>query len=232
MKNDRDGTSAELTMELREYLGALRAFWWIPCALALSGFVGGWFFAPAAPYESMFRATVVMAGDTENPGSAERPELMILDDLLSLVESQAYAELTLGAIPADQRGDLTASDIQGSLGESRYGRVATVLVRGSNPDEVAVIAPAAASVFSGAVNTYLVAPGSQPASVQLLDPPRGPMKSSTRRYLTIGAATSAMFALGMWVVWLTGSTQSQPHPGANSAQPESARSRAAKKSSR
>ncbi len=232
MREARNDAPAELTMELRDYLVLLRAFWWIPCAFALAGFVGGWIFAPPAPYESFFRATVVMAGDTENPGSAERPELMILDDLLSLVQSHAYAELTFEAIPANQRGTITVSGIQRSLTESRYGRVATVVVSGSDPDEVAAIAPAAASVFPGAVNAYLVAPGSQPASVQLLDPPREPTKSSTRRYLIVGATAFAMFALGTWIVWLGGSTRLLKNQRIRSARPGSARSRDAKKSSR
>lgn len=227
MREARDVTPAELTMELRDYLGALRAFWWIPCALAAVGFICGWIFAPAAPYESMFRATVVMAGDTEIPGNAERPELMILDDLLPLVQSEAFARLTLQAIPADQRGGLTVPDIQGALTESRYGRVATVVVSGSDADEVAAIAPAAASVFPGAVNAYLVAPGSQPASVQILDSPDEPTKSTTRRFLIIGAAGFVMFVFGMWIVWLAGSIK-----GNRSAQPVLARSWEAKNSSR
>lgn len=219
-------------MELREYVAALRTLWWIPLALAIAGFVGAWILGPASPYESSFRAAVVMAGDNEDPGSAERPELMVLDDLLSLVESRVYAELTLEAIPAAQRGQISADDVQRSLSESRYGRVATVVVSGSDPDLVAAIAPAAASVFPGAVNTYLVAPGDQPASIQILDPPSAPVKSSTQRALTIGAVTFAMFAIGMWLVWLIGSTRMQKQSWGRSLQSDSARSREAKNSSR
>lgn len=231
MSSGTDVAPAQLTMELREYLGALRALWWVPVGLAIIGCIGGWLLGPAAPYESMFRATVVMAGDTENPGSAERPELMILDDLLSLVQSEAYANLTLQAIPAAQRGDLTVGDVQGTLDESRYGRVATVVMSGSNPDYVAVIATAAASVFPGAVNTYLVAPGSQPASVQILDAPGEPTLSTTRRYLVIAASTVAMGVLGMWIVWLVGSLRRSSLADVPS-QSGLVRSLAAKKSSR
>lgn len=207
MRDALNATPVGLTMELRDYLSALRTFWWIPCALAVAGFVAGWIFAPASLYESRFRATVVMAGDTENPGSAERPELMILDDLLPLVQSQAFAELTLQAIPPDRRADLRVAEIQESLGESRYGRVTTVVVSGANRDDVAAIAPAAAAQFPGAVNRYLVAPGSQPATVEIIDPPREPTRSTTRRYLAIGAATFAMFATGTWLVWFAASTR-------------------------
>lgn len=219
-------------MDLRDYLSLLRSFWWIPCALALAGVVGAWIFTPAPPYESFFRATVVMAGDTENPGSAERPELMILDDLLSLVKSQAYAELTLDAIPAAQRGDLDVADIQNSLSESRYGRVATVVVSGSDPNEVAVIAPAAASVFPGAVNAYLVAPGSQPASVQILDPPREPTRSFTQRYLIIAAAGLALFVAGAWIVWFAGATRALTARRGSLDQPGLTRSTDAKNGSK
>ncbi|MDQ3657333.1 MAG: hypothetical protein M3457_19945, partial [Chloroflexota bacterium] len=123
-------------------------------------------------------------------------------------------------------------DIQDALSESRYGRVATVTVSGSNAGKVAAIAPAAAAVFPGAVNTYLVAPGSQPASVQILDSPGEPSKSSTRRYLIVGAAGFAMFAIGMWTVWLVGSIAGRPGKGSPSDQPEPERSLEAKNSSR
>lgn len=232
MLEPEDVTFTVLSMELRAYFIAVRCWWWIPCSLALIGAVAGWIVAPAALYESRFRASVVMAGDTENPGSAERPELMILDDLLSLVESQAYAELTLNAIPADAREGITVAEIQDSLGESRYGRVATVSIQGPGRTEVERIAPAAASVFPQAVNTFLVAPGDQPANVQLLDSPSSPQKSTMRRWLTIGAIAFTLFAVGMWVIWLAGSMSEGRAALHHATQPDSPRSREAKNSSR
>lgn len=218
-RNGTPAALADLTMELRDYLRALRRFWWMPAALALVGLVAGWALAPAVPYESTFRAAVIMPGDTEDPGSSERPELMILDDLLSLVRSQVFAERTFDAIPVGERGTLTIAEVQRSLDQARYGRVATVFVRGPEPGEVAAIVSAAAAVFADAVNAYLVAPGSPPATVQVLDPPSDPERASARRTLTIAAATFALFVAGLWIVWLVGSMQRREGPGARAAQP-------------
>ena len=212
----RNGAPADLVMELRGFLQFLRRLWWVPCILALVGLVAGWALAPAPPYESRFRAAVVMPGDTEDPGTSERPELMVLDDLFSLVRSQVFAERTLEAIPTGNRGTLTVTEIQAALDQSRYGRVATVTVSGSDADEVAAIASAAGAVFPDAVNDYLVAPGSQPATVQILDPPSVPERSFVRRNLTVGAATLALFMTGLWIVWLMGATQLRAKPGVRS----------------
>ncbi len=191
-------------MELRDFLRLLRRLWWVPAALLLMGSIAGWVLAPATPYKSMFRAVVVMPGDTEDPGSSERPELMILDDLLPLVRSRAFAERTIEAIPAGNRDALTVPEVQAALDQSRYGRVATVTGSGSDPAEVAAIVSAAAVVFPDAVNTYLVAPGGEPASVQVLDPPSPPERSFTRRNLVVGAAAFAAGMAGLWIVWLVG----------------------------
>ncbi len=203
----RNGTPLELAIELRDYVHLLRGFWWVPATLALVGLLAGWALVPAVPYESLFRAVVVMPGDTEDPGSSERPELMILDDLLSLVQSRVFAERTFEAIPAGDRGSLTIAEVQATLDQTRYGRVSTVIVRGPDPNEVAAIVSAAAAVFPDAVNAYLVAPGAQLASVQTLDPPSAPQRSFAGRYLPIGAAAFVPFVAGLWIVWLVGTTQ-------------------------
>ncbi len=228
----RSGTPPELAIDLRDYMRFLRRLWWVPVTLALAGLVAGWALAPVPPWESLFRAAVVMPGDTEDPGSSERPELMILDDLLSLVQSRVFAERTLEAIPAGNRGTLTVTEVQAALDETRYGRVATVIVSGPDPDEVSAIVSAAASVFPDAVNAYLVAPGAQPANIQLLDPPSEPERSFARRSLTIVAAAFVSFMAGMWIVWIVGAKRFRGQSGVRAAQPGTEPDRVAKNSSR
>ena len=79
--------------DLNDLLRALRRYWWI--ALLAPAIVLGILMIRnlTAPYQTSFRASVLLPGDTEIPGSSEQPELMILDDLGPVVASRAFAEM-------------------------------------------------------------------------------------------------------------------------------------------
>ncbi len=151
-------------------------------ALALS-LVAGFLLTPAAGYSSSFRATVLIPGDTEDTGSSERPELMVLDDLGTFVESWVFAD----AVAQQAGDDLTTEDVHGMLAGSRYSRIATVTVTGPDADQVARVADAAAAVFPAEVNVFLVAPGDLDATVQIIDPPQAPARDDSMRWVRIGA---------------------------------------------
>lgn len=173
---------------------AIRRWWWL-IALALLGSLAiGWLLTPEPAWTASFRATVLIPGDTEDPGRAERPELMVLDDLGPFVESWAFAE----AVATRMGDDVAVEDIDGMLDGSRYSRIATVTVSGDDRAEVLAVANAAAEVFPDQVNAYLVAPGAAEATVQVIDPPRDPTRDATRRWVRIagigllGAAAAAV----------------------------------------
>jgi hypothetical protein len=161
----------------------LRRFWWLVLIGLVFGLVIGFLFTPEPGYTTSFRATVLIPGDTEDTGSSERPELMVLDDLGPFVESWAFAESVAAVMP----GDVATEDIYGMLQGSRYSRVATVTVTGDDPDRVLEVANAAAEVFPQAVNDHLVAPGSGDATVQVIDPPRDATREQRMRWIRIGA---------------------------------------------
>jgi hypothetical protein len=162
---------------------ALRRFWWLVLiALAISLAIG-YALTPAPGYSTSFRATVLIPGDTEDTGSAERPELMVLDDLGPFVESWVFAE----AVATQAGEDIMTEDVFGMLDGSRYSRVAMVNVSGSDTAQVARVASAAAEVFPEEVNAFLVAPGDPDATVQVIDPPREPQRDQTMRWVRVGA---------------------------------------------
>ena len=184
---------------------AIRRWWWL-IALSLVGSLAiGWLLTPEPAWTTSFRATVLIPGDTEDTGSAERPELMVLDDLGPFVESWAFAE----AVATRMGDDVAVEDIDGMLDGSRYSRIATVTISGDDRDEVLAVANAAADVFPDQVNAYLVAPGAAEATVQVIDPPRDPARDATMRWLRItGIGLIGAAAATVVLVLLTPSRRS------------------------
>ena len=162
---------------------AFRRFWWLIVLGAVGALVIGYLLTPEQPLTTSFRATVLIPGDTEDTGSSERPELMVLDDLGPFVESWAFAEIVAGAM----EGDAATEEVYGMLEGSRYSRIATVEVAGTDASFVLDVAKAAAEVFPQGVNDFLVAAGSPDASVQIIDPPREATTDATMRWIRIGA---------------------------------------------
>lgn len=190
-------------MDVRRFLTALRHWWWLVVALPVLALIGSLILTPKQPYTTTFRATVLIPGDTEDTGSAERPELMVLDDLPSLIGSQVYAGATLAQMKADgYTGALGVADVQGTLSGTRYSRVLTVTVSSHDPATVKSVAAAAANVLPGEVNTYLVADGTKPAKVQLIDAPGEPARGGTRRLLQIAVQTFVAFCVAIAIVVL------------------------------
>lgn len=190
-------------MDFVRFLTALRRWWWLVVALPVLALAGSLILTPKQPYTTSFRATVLIPGDTEDTGSAERPELMILDDLPSLIGSQVYADATLKQMKADgYTGPLTVADVQGTLSGTRYSRVLTVTVSSNDPATVSAVAAGAAKILPGEVNTYLVADGTKPAKVQLIDAPGQPARGETRRLLQIAVQTFVAFCVAIAIVVL------------------------------
>lgn len=185
-------------MTIAEAGGTIRRWWWLLLALPLLGLVSGFVLTRDQPYESSFRATILIPGDTEIPGSAERPELMVMDDAPELVGSRAFAEMTHAALPAESQPALTVEGVQSALSASRYSRVLTVVAARDDASEAEAIAVAASSVLPDAVNQYLVANSDvAPATVQVIDPVGAASKDSMSRYTRIAAQMGAALVLAI-----------------------------------
>jgi len=204
-------------MDLLTYLAAVRRYWWLVLGLPAAVLVASIFLSPAAPYTTEFRATVLIPGDTEDTGSAERPELMVLDDLPILISSDVFADATHDRMTADGTArQLDVADVQSALSGARYSRVLTVTVTDADADDASVVADAAAAVLPDALNAYLVAPGSQPATVQVIDRPDEPAPASRDRWLRIGATTFVAAFAGFVIV----AAISALYPGRPNDQPD------------
>jgi capsular polysaccharide biosynthesis protein len=186
-------------MDLNEFGTILLRRWWLILGLPLVVFLVLVWWTNDPPFESRFRATVVMPGDTEIPGNSERPELMVLDDLPELVESQVFAEDVTNALPAVGGPQLPVDEVQDSLSADRYSRILTVHATNDLKSHAESIARAAESVLPDAINQYLVADGAAPATVSIIDPAGEASPDDENRWLIIGVETvvAAAAAVGL-----------------------------------
>lgn len=195
-------------MTPREFLDVVLRRWWLVVivpAIVLPLLI---IRAKTEPYQTTFKAVVLLPGDTEIPGSSERPELMVLDDLPVLVSSRVFA----GAVVADltRRGvTINAEDVQRAIAGTRYSRILTVSVTSERAGDGSAIAESAAAVLPAAVNSYLVADGERTATVDILDPPGAPSRSRPNQALIIAALTVLAAGVGVGLAllangWSTG----------------------------
>ena len=174
-------------------LRAIRRFWWVA------------FLAPAivlsvltirnvtADYKSSFSASVLLPGDTEIPGSAERPELMILDDIGPVVASDTFAQIVADA------ASLPADAVVGHLSATRHSRIVTIVASASNSARAQQIAIAAASALPQAVNALMVAKGGQEATVLVLDQPANPIRGDADKWRITALATVVALGIGCFL---------------------------------
>ncbi len=179
--------------DLRDFLRGIRRYWWI--ALLTPAIVLGILSIRnlTADYQTSFRASVLLPGDTEIPGSSERPELMILDDIGPVVSSQAFAQMVADA------ASMPVEDVHGHLDATRYSRIVTVTARDGNESTSRQIADGAAQALPGAVNTLMVAQGGQDATVNIIDPPGGTTRGDADKWRVTALATVAALAVGCFL---------------------------------
>jgi capsular polysaccharide biosynthesis protein len=189
-------------MDLTQLIAIVRRRWWLVVAVPLVVFAAGFWLTSDPPYESSLRATILIPGDTDIPGNAERPELMVLDDAPELVSSAVFAMMVVDAMPDDAAAALTVDDVKSALRGERYSRVLTVVATRSDADDAKAIADAAAQILPEAVNQYLVADGGEAATVQVIDPPSEPSPANTNRWLILAVETFVAFlvAVGLAVL--------------------------------
>ena len=153
-------------------------------AVALAGLI---YRERTLPFQASLRASVVIPGDTEIPGSAEKPELMVMDDAPGLVTSRAFAEAVVAKIGAG----VTAGQVQADLSSSRYSRLLSITATDGDANKVKTIAGAAGDVLPAMVNQYLVADPAKPAAVQTIDPVSEPTRSRANAKLLIAAVPAS-----------------------------------------
>jgi len=173
---------AEHSISMGQLMSVIRRRWWIVLLLPLVAVTATYLFQRNESYQSTVRATVLIPGDTEDPGSSERPELMVLDDLPPFIRSHAFASDVHAAIDG---ATLTVDQVQSTLDASRYSRVLTIYVTSENEQEVAEIAAAAESVLPDSINSYLMPDDGSLATIRIIDPPSTPSRDRDGHWLQL-----------------------------------------------
>lgn len=171
-------------------VGALRRRFWIVLAVPAVIAAALVFRNLTADYQVTFRASILLPGDNEIPGRSERPELMILDDLQSVLTSRAFAE----TVAAQAR--LPVDDIEGAFDSSRLGRVATVTISNTDRERAEAIAQATAAIFPQAINQFMVAEGAAEATVIVIDPPGNSRRGDPDQWTITAIATVVGLVIG------------------------------------
>jgi hypothetical protein len=123
---------------------------------------------------------------------------MVMDDVPVLVESSSFAEGVRTALP---ESGLTVDQVREALSASRYSRILTVYVTADDEERAALIAGAVANQLPSLINQYLIAPGGEPATVQVIDQPSAPTRSRPNEafkalaVLAAAAGAGALLAL-------------------------------------
>ena len=164
---------AEHSISMGQLMAVMRRRWWIVLILPIVAVATTYLFQRSEPYQSTVRAMVLIPGDTEIPGNAERPELMVLDDLPPFLRSHAFASQVQAAMPGSE---LSIDQVQSTLDGSRYSRVLTVSITDADRARVEAIAQAAQSVLPAAIDEYLMPDDGQQATVRIIDPPSPPTR--------------------------------------------------------
>lgn len=175
---------------------ALRRSWWLVLGVPLVALALQVVQIQTAPYRAEFRAVVVLPGDTEIPGSSERPELMILDDVPQLVESALFAGRVRGEL--DGRGvSLEPSAIRSALAATRYARTVTVVARDDDRARAESIASGAEVVLPTVVNEALVAGAGPRATVTIIDPAGAARRGEPDQWRVAAIVTAGMLFVGV-----------------------------------
>ena len=201
-------------MELRRVIIILLRRWWLVVGLPIVVLVGTQIASTTQPYTATVRATILLPGDPEIPGDAERPELMILDDGPLVVSSQAFAQAVEAEL--DNAGatqpEVTAGEIHDSMTAERYSRILSITVRRDDADETLAIAQAVAGALPDAINTYMVASGAPQATVQVIDRPEEALRDVDSRRLVMIVQTLVALAAGAGLAALAAALDERLYP--------------------
>ncbi len=201
-------------MELRRVLIVMLRRWWLVAGVPIIVLLGTLIASSSQPFVATIRAEVLLPGDTEITGDSERPELMILDDAPIVVTSSTFVDLVHAQLDTPIGGGtvLTDDDIQDSLSATRYSRIVEIKVSRDDPDSALAIGQAVANILPDALNNLMVPPGTDRATVNLLESPERALQDAESRRLLLVVQTLVALAVGCGLAALAAALDERIYP--------------------
>jgi capsular polysaccharide biosynthesis protein len=201
-------------MELRRVLIVMLRRWWLVVGVPIVVLLGTVIASSSQPYVATIRAEVLLPGDTEETGDAEKPELMIMDDAPIVVTSPAFVDLAYAQLDTPLGGGttLTEDDVQDSLSATRYSRILEIEVSRDDPESALAIGQAVANVLPDAINSLMVHPGEPSATVNMLEIPEEALQDAESRRLLLVVQTLVALAVGCGLAALAAALDERVYP--------------------
>ena len=205
-------------MDLRRIATILLRRWWL--VLGMPALVLGisLILLSTSPYVASMRVSVLIPGDTQATGTAERPELMVLDDIPQIVSSPAFANAVSAQLQqTSPQYALTPDGIQASLSADYYSRIVTIRATRDDEQEALALLDAVRLSFENQVDYFLIADGGQPATVRFVAPPTASRDSPATGTVALVIQTLVALAIGCGLAALAAAFDPRIHTRSDAA---------------
>ncbi len=199
-------------MDLQRIITILLRRWWL--VLGMPALVLGisLVLLTTSPYVASMRATVLIPGDTQETGNAERPELMVLDDVTQVVTSPVFANAISAQLQqTNPQYALPPEEIQAALSVDYYSRIVTIQARRDDDQEALAIIEAVRLSFQDQINSFLIAPGAEGATIRPVELPSVQRDSPATGSVAIIIQTLVALAIGCGLAALAAAFDQRIH---------------------
>jgi capsular polysaccharide biosynthesis protein/Mrp family chromosome partitioning ATPase len=205
-------------MDLRRIVTILLRRWWL--VLGMPALVLGisLVLLSTSPFVASMRASVLIPGDTQETGNAERPELMVLDDVTQLVNTYGFANAISAQLQqASPQYALSAEQIQSSLSADFYSRIVTIRATRNDEQEALALLDAVRLSFETQINYFLIGSGGQQATVRIVEPPTATRDSPATGTVALVIQTLVALAIGCGLAALAAAFDQRIHSRSDAA---------------
>lgn len=199
-------------MDLQRIVTILLRRWWLVLGMPALVLAVSLVLLTTSPYVASMRATVLIPNDTQETGNAERPELMVLDDVTQVVTSLVFANAISAQLQqTNPQYALPPDEIQAALSVDYYSRVVTIRARRDDDQEALAIIEAVRMSFQDQVNSFLIAPGDEGATIRPVELPSVQRDSPATGSVAIIIQTLVALAIGCGLAALAAAFDQRIH---------------------
>ncbi len=199
-------------MELQRIVTILLRRWWLVLGMPALVLGVSLILLSNSPYVASIRVSVLIPGDTQETGNAERPELMVLDDVTQVVTAQVFATAISAELQqSNPQFALPAEEIQAALSADYYSRIVTIRATDDDSQQALALIEAVRLIFERELNYLLIASGGDPATVRLIEPASVGRDSPATGGVALAIQTLVALAIGCGLAALAAAFDQRIH---------------------